>query len=318
MAVLDIFSKRNASPGPGDPLPVCQHDVLPEAFRHQVVHLWKSAIGHGRRYTNVPPPLARRRSLQRTVWDDFQEALAREYGRPFIGEHPEDTGFQQCRHFLLTGSTDEALDVIELTMTFAEERGSTAPDGLAWPGASQHASDAVDELNIRFREQGIGYRYESGKILRVDSEYVHAEMTHPASLLLADPRFAGAQQEFLTAHKHYRHQRYKEAIVEAAKAFESTMKSVCDAKGWTYPGTATAKQLIETLFDHGFLPDYLQSHFGALRSALESGVPTIRNKTSGHGQGSQIVAVPDYLAAYVLHLTAANIVMLARVLKADG
>lgn len=315
MAVLDIFSKRKASSEQADPRSVCQHDVLPEAFRQQVVHIWKSAIGHGRRYTDVPRPLAHRRSLQRTVWDGFQEALAREYGRPHIGEHPDDSGFDQCRHFLLASSTDEALDVIELTMRFVEERGSAALNGLAWPTASQRATDAIAELNARFHEQGIGYRYEGGTVLRVDSEYVHGEMVQPALLLLSDPRFAGPQQEFLTAHEHYRHQRYKEAIVEAAKAFESTMKAVCDAKGWLYPPTATAKQLIDTLFMQGFLPDYLQSHFSALRSTLESGVPTIRNKTSGHGQGSQIVAVPDYLAAYVLHLTAANIVMLARALK---
>jgi hypothetical protein len=56
----------------------------------------------------------------------------------------------------------------------------------------------------------------------------------------------------------------------------------------------------------------MQSHFTALRSTLESGLPTVRNRggRGGHGQGSDVVDVPDYLAAYCLHLAATNIVLL--------
>ena len=47
------------------------------------------------------------------------------------------------------------------------------------------------------------------------------------------------------------------------------------------------------------------------RSMLESSVPTGRNKLSGHGQGSTPTTVPDYLVAYMLHMTASTIVFLA-------
>jgi hypothetical protein len=43
---------------------------------------------------------------------------------------------------------------------------------------------------------------------------------------------------------------------------------------------------------------------------LESGVPTARNRMGGHGQGSSVVEVPDYLVAHVLHQTASAIVFL--------
>ncbi len=43
---------------------------------------------------------------------------------------------------------------------------------------------------------------------------------------------------------------------------------------------------------------------------LQSGVPTLRNKQSGHGQGSTVAEVPAYMAAFTLHLTASNIVFL--------
>lgn len=315
MALLDIFSKRKQAPSAPEPATVYQDQVLPEAFRYQVLHVWRSAIGHGRRYSDVPRQLARFRALQRTVWDDFQETLAREYGKPQLGQDAEDRGFEQCQQLLLHGTTREALDIIELTMRFMEERGAKAPDGLAWHTASQPAADAIREINARFHEHAIGYQYQAGRLLRVESEYVHAEMVEPALHLLSEMGFAGPEQEFLTAHEHYRHHRYKEAIVEAGKAFESTMKAACDAKGWTYPAKPQAKHLIETLFSNGLLPDYLLSHFTALRSVLESGAPAVRNK-SGHGQGAQVLPVPDYLAAYMLHMTAANILMIVRALKA--
>jgi hypothetical protein len=89
------------------------------------------------------------------------------------------------------------------------------------------------------------------------------------------------------------------------------MKAICTARNWPYdPNKDAAKQLIDIVFNNGLIPPYLQAQFAALRSVLESGVPTVRNKTSGHGQGPVPTAVPDWLAAYVLHLTASNIVLL--------
>ena len=45
-----------------------------------------------------------------------------------------------------------------------------------------------------------------------------------------------------------------------------------------------------------------------------SGVPTIRNKVSGHGQGMEVVEIPSYLAAHQLHLTATTILFLSEAL----
>ena len=56
----------------------------------------------------------------------------------------------------------------------------------------------------------------------------------------------------------------------------------------------------------------MQSHFTALKSTLASGVPTARNRQAGHGQGPTIIVVPDYMAAYALHLTASNILFLTK------
>lgn len=82
--------------------------------------------------------------------------------------------------------------------------------------------------------------------------------------------------------------------------------------GWTYNDGDTINRLIAIVFDKGLIPDFMQSHFSGLRSTLEAGIPAVRNRLGGHGQGPEEVPVPEYIAAYALHLTASNILLLAR------
>ena len=63
------------------------------------------------------------------------------------------------------------------------------------------------------------------------------------------------------------------------------------------------------------IPAYLQSQITALKSVLESGIPTVRNKLGRHGQGAQQTTVPDYMASYTLHLTATTILLLVEAEK---
>ena len=80
-------------------------------------------------------------------------------------------------------------------------------------GSYQKPDDAISELNFRFKEAGIGYQFESGELLRVDSQYVHSEVVKPVLHLLdKNKKYAGANDEFLSAHEHYRHKRYKECL----------------------------------------------------------------------------------------------------------
>src|ERR1700730_14571068 len=102
--------------------------------------------------------------------------------------------------------------------------------------------------------------------------------------LLNQPGFDGPADEFMRAFGHYRHGRNKEAIAEALKSFESTMKAICKLRGWAHQPNATAKPLLETLFKNGGLPYGFVSHFAGLRAAMESGLPTVSNPNR-HGQG---------------------------------
>ena len=122
----------------------------------------------------------------------------------------------------------------------------------------------------------------------------------------------------MTAFDHHRHGRNKEAMTEALKAFESTMKAVCKARDWSHPANATAIPLVKFLIEKGLIPAELESHFAGLRSAMESGLPTISNRTSRHGQGADPITIPPHFAAYALHLAASNIVFLVQAHKSLG
>lgn len=109
------------------------------------------------------------------------------------------------------------------------------------------------------------------------------------------------------------------ALMNACKALESTLKIICDARGWAYDkDKAPAHRLLSIVFEKGLIPLEVQSHFNGLKTTLEGGVPTLRNKKSGHGGGSEVVKIPRHIAAYGLHLAAAGIVLLVESHKALG
>ena len=90
------------------------------------------------------------------------------------------------------------------------------------------------------------------------------------------------------------------------------MKVVCDQKGWDYPKGARATDLLKTLRSHHLWPNYLDTSFDQLLATLASGLPKVRNDDAAHGQGSVPKSVPDYVAAYALHLAAAKMILIAQ------
>jgi hypothetical protein len=306
VGIYETYSKRLKKRERAGQPDIYQYDDLPKPLRVQIVQIWRSAIGrHIDRF-----------SYRETDWADIHDALARELGRFSLGD-PRKYASVQCETFLLNASTDEALDIIELTFLYLDQiirnkSGSLLDEA----GITQSADEAIEELNYRFKEHGVGYQFEGGEIVRVDSQYVHAEAVKPAISLLNAAGFEGASDEFLKAHEHYRKGRFGEAMTEALKAFESTMKAICDENGWSYAANATAKPLISKLLGNGLVPQYMETHLAGLRNTLEAGLPTMRNKNSGHGQGALRKQVPDYFAGYALHLAATNIVFLVEAHKA--
>lgn len=249
-------------------------------------------------------------------WIEVHDALAREKG--VFALAPSGNPFERCATYLLDASEiDDILDLIEVT--FRLVHGLGALDELRWKSQAsqrdlrQRPRDAIEELNVRLREAGVGYQFETDQIIRVDSQYVHAEAVKPALILLSDERFRGAHEEFLHAHQLYstaglnEDKKRENAITDALKALESTLKVICDLMKWSYPSNARAAALIKVVIEGGLIPSFLQS-------SLE-GLATLRNNIGAHGQGGQTRSVPPHLAAYALHLAASNIVMLIEAFK---
>jgi len=179
------------------------------------------------------------------------------------------------------------------------------------------AKDAVDELNERFRRAGFGYRYEGGQIFRIDTEFMHQEATLPALKLLSDPRFLGADQEFRAAHSHLKAGEFKDCTVDALNALESTMKAICEAKGWKYEKGARASDLVKILRSNNLFPEVADQSIDQLLATLKSGLPVVRNKTGGHGQGAKPIETPEHIAIYALNLAASKIRLLYDAFKAS-
>ena len=306
MSVFDIFSKRQRKLR-GELPDVYTYGKIPQPLRVQIVHILRDTIGNEHEY-------AVSYGGTRRAYQFIAETLCREYGVFTLAEKQgygtRDFSLEIFNFLLQEQNPERVLDATELSFRVVDSL-TRERDYLNRRDASQRADDAIQELNGRFREHGVGYEYSDGEIIRIDSELLHAEVVKPALGLLRATGYAGAQAEFLSAHEHYRHGRTKEALVDCLKALESAMKAICSKRGWKHDPNATAKALLQVLFDNGLVPSFWNQHFSALRSTLEAGVPTARNKLGGHGQGTQVVEVPEYIVAYVIHLTASAIVFLS-------
>lgn len=300
MNIADIYSKRKKA-AEGTQPDVYVYDSIPLACRVQVIHIWNDALGTDKEYRDDTGHV-------REAYELGAMTLAREYG---MFELTQDRSYkEQLKNFFLKESdNDRVLDVVELTFRCID-RITRKHDYLYKSDADQVAGAAISELNSRLREHACGYEYSDGEVIRIDSELVHETVTKPALSILRATRYHGAQEEFLKAHEHYRHGRYKEALTDCLKSIESVMKVICAGRKWVHPANATSKALIDVLLKNGLIPEFWQNHFSGLRSVLESGVPTSRNRLSGHGQGEEITEVPPHLVSFVIHMTASTIVFL--------
>lgn len=303
MAIFDLFSKRQKRLR-GDVPDVYVYDQLPQPLRVQIVHIWTDTLGKGEQYWD---------GQVKQSYEFIVNTLCREYGLfklPGAKDYGDrDFITELANFFLQSDDIEKALDGIELSFRVID-RFTRNWEYLRRNNANELADQAILELNNRFKEHGIGFQFVEGEIVRVDSELVHVEAVKPALRLLNEKNYQGAQQEFLSAYEHYRHGKNKEALNDCLKAFESTMKAICDKRGWAYQPNATSKTLIKVCFDNDLVPSFWQQQLSSLRSMLESSIPTGRNKLSGHGQGTSPTSVPAHLVAYMLHMTASTLVFL--------
>ena len=141
------------------------------------------------------------------------------------------------------------------------------------------------------------------QIIRKENEVAHQEVIEPAILLLTEPHFASANEEFLEALRHYRKGEYRDCVLKCGNSFESVMKIICDRMQWPYQQNDTASKLLKTILQQTSLDSFYEQPIIL--------IATIRNRYStAHGAGTQQKTVSKHVANYVINATASAILLL--------
>jgi hypothetical protein len=80
-------------------------------------------------------------------------------------------------------------------------------------------------INQIFEEEGIGYRWIDGRLVRFDGEITHELAIVPALTVLATGHFGSAQAEFDGALSSFRRGDYRDTLTHANAAFESVSRT---------------------------------------------------------------------------------------------
>jgi hypothetical protein len=295
---MQPYSRRNQPP------PDHLRYDLPDDVRHRIFHTLLHEVGTAGEIGH------------KEFCRDLRQLILRKTGQLFAPAYDavRTTDDPACEHFFSAG-VDGALDWIEFV--FVVGHGLT--------------DESVKEVNDIFREDGIGYELtpfvfkEDAKrvktrgrvyvevealpqIIKKADQFTHEQVVKPAIHLLTDPRFHKASEEFHLALQAHRQDNKRNAIAECGAALETTIKTICHLKGWTYDPKATLDPLLKTLQANGLLFDFYPG--------ILIGTATVRNRMGGHGQGPAPVHVPEMEhVEHLLAMTAAHIVMLVKLAK---
>jgi hypothetical protein len=315
MPVFETYAERVAratKAGTHDPY---TYDELPPFLREQISQIFTHCIGPG--WQPVPTYGEPPRNANE-VWERVAGIMGREV-KSFVDFGRNNTvgsyAYHHCMEYLRRSRDIEG--VLSLIEVCARAMVDLAKNG---PGAQRRYSHGsterpdlgLAELNERLLRAGVGYQFENGHIIRVDSQYVHAEVVKEALRLLHEPSFEKANEEFMTAHRHLREGKLRDCNTAALRSMENVLKVICDARGWIYQKVDTVERLLAIVRREGLFPDYLGGYFDNLIGAMKAGLPKIRDRQGGHGAAPGDDPVPDYVSAFALHLAATNIVMLVK------
>lgn len=296
MGIFNAYSKRHQQKSD-----VFSYDILPEKLKVQIVFIWENFF-NGLELGDYK---------LNQIWASIERTICEEHGKRQLlsGRGTGSNKYDLEIYFQSVTKVEFCLDVIEIVFFYINKWDKTVSMLRTVDSNTRYkASDAIQDLNTRLLENAIGYEFREGEIIRIDNKLLHQEVVIPSLHFLSSQEFKNANDEYLSAHEHFRHGRTKECLNDSLKALETTLKIICDLNGWEYEKSkATASPLIKVILEKGLIPTFLQQHFTSLRSTLESGVPTIRNKMSGHGQGSEAIEVPMHYASYMLYLTGTTI-----------
>lgn len=299
-----LFSERNKEEN-AEP-DVLIYDDFPQSFRNQVFFILSDVLDPYVYYDY-------KYDCYMDIWESLEKRYCREKGLKSMGNRYNNRK-NSVEEYIETCNDEDLLDVLDLFFNFIDgPLRKIRPSNNYNYNPDENANKAIKELNYRFKQHNLGYEFKNSQIIIINNTFLHKTAVKPTLKLLVENGFEGAEQEMLSAYEKRRKGDNKNAILEAGKAFESTMKTICDKLGYSYDkNSSTAKKLISILENNGFFPAYMNNHLTNVKNTLETGLPVVRNKISGHGQGEQVISVPEEYVDYALHLAATNMLFLMR------
>src|SRR5262245_56652965 len=113
MGVVALFSKREGDLEKAGQPDVYKYDSLPLTFRRQVAFIWEDAIGP---FVDVNSfsSFFNKEPVSNKIWQLVHDTLRREKGLFNLGK-PAQGPFEQCKEYLLTAETGDALDIVEVS-----------------------------------------------------------------------------------------------------------------------------------------------------------------------------------------------------------
>jgi len=253
MGLFELFSRRNGMVKESD---VYEYDVVPNNFRIQFAMLISDVVNEFK---------SGYRTNSSVFWERMVKEIQIELGLLNLKssvryEHSQDFNVDYVMSFLLGTDNKTALDVMDLLVFY--HHGYSNNDY----SIKEKWERATNRINRKLKENSLGYEIVDNQLIRIDNQYIHNEVVKTAIQLLQEQQFHAVSDEFLKAHEHYKQGDYKDAVVNAGKAFESTMKTICSKNGYRYDAQRdTANTLIKHLFDNELIPPYMQNHIQGLK-----------------------------------------------------
>ena len=300
----ELFSIRNRDKSK-DP-DVYIYNNFPVAFRNQCFHIIDKFIER-----------IEGKHIYGNLTTEICELYAQEKGLKCIsGGYDEYNNIYAVEKYIDNASNDDFLDFLDFIFANIICNNNFKENAEKYfQFESDPFEDAVNELNLRFTQHNLGYECTNDEIIPKTNAVIHKTIIKPTLKMLSDDRFRGAEEEYLTAFDHLKKGNNKDAILNAGKAFESTMKTICKHLKFPYSDTDNAKKLVETLKQNKLFPSYLDSYLNNLCALLNEGASVVRNKESGHGQGSDIKVINNEYVEFVLNTVASNIVFLYKLFE---
>ena len=264
--LFDSFTKRNQSTNRKDVKP------LTHSFKSRTLMLCEEKLGYGDGSIYGYDP---------DFWAKVHRRLRFLLGSGSLSGDPHATLTTDLLRFLNKCSDNEFLEFVE-TIFRVQKWWSIPERGIS-----------TTDINIFFDEDDLpyyltDYTVEESQVngwggisqeitsyptvIYKEDEVLHQMAIEPTLLLIRQPRFKNANEEFLDGLKDHKAGKYKECVAQCASSLESVMKIICVEKGWhKKPTSLDTTALLNAILRNTSLEPYYKNLF---KSSPLSGMKT--------------------------------------------